>query len=61
MLYGFSFVCNYCERKNTSRLGKKYYYALTAQELSEKKLHDSRKGIRISQDDFNKLMKSFLR
>ncbi len=55
MLYGFSFVCNYCERKNTCRLGKKYYYALTAQELSEKMLHDSRKCIRISQDDFEQI------
>lgn len=54
-LFRFPFVCNNCERKKTCRLGKRYYYAQTAQELLEKKLHDSRKGIRISQEDFEQI------
>ncbi len=54
-LFRFPFVCNNCERKKTCRLGKRYYYAQNAQELSEKKLHDSRKGIRISQEDFEQI------
>lgn len=51
----FPFVCNNCDKKASCREKHLYYYANYAHELSTKKLHDSRKGIRISQEDFEQI------
>ena len=51
----FPFVCNKCEKKIHCRFKKVFYYAKYAQEVSNKKLHETRKGIRISQEEFEQI------
>jgi len=51
----FPFVCNNCDKKITCRDKKYYYYASKAQDIADRSLHNTRKGIRVSQDDFNQI------
>lgn len=51
----FPFICNKCPKKANCVLPKRYYYANEAQEKYEKQLSDSRKGIKISQEDFEQI------
>ena len=51
----FPFVCNNCNKKTYCRDKHLYYYANYANEIANKRLHDSRKGIRISQEEFNQI------
>ena len=51
----FPFICNKCSNKIGCILPKRYYYADKAQERYEKELRDSRKGIKISKEDFKQI------
>lgn len=49
------YVCNGCKRKTACRLEKYYYRAVTAQRKYEHRLHTSRAGIKISEEEFIEL------
>lgn len=51
----FPFICNKCSNKIGCILPKRYYFADKAQERYEKELRDSRKGIKISKEDFKQI------
>lgn len=51
----FPFICNKCSKKGGCAFPRRYYYANEAQLKYEKQLSDSRKGIKISQDDFEQI------
>lgn len=51
----FPFICNKCPKKGGCAFPRRYYYANEAQLKYEKQLSDSRKGIKISQDDFEQI------
>lgn len=51
----FPFICNKCPKKSRCIFPKRYYYANEAQIKYEKQLSNSRKGIKISQDDFKQI------
>ena len=45
------YVCNGCKKKSSCRLEKYYYKAISAQRKYEQKLHTSRMGINIGEDE----------
>lgn len=49
----FPFVCNNCPKKNNCNHDKQFYYADKADELSTKRLIETRLGIRINEEEFN--------
>lgn len=50
-----SYVCNGCTKKTSCRLEKYYYNALTAQRKYEQRLHTSRMGINIGEEELMEL------
>lgn len=56
-LFKFPFVCNHCIKKNYCNFTRQFYYADKANDFANKRLIDSRVGIRISEDDFNNIDK----
>lgn len=51
----FPFVCNKCNKKGSCVLPHRYYYANDAENKYRKSLKESRRGIKISQDDFKQI------
>lgn len=51
----FPFVCNTCEKRSYCHLEHQYYYASNANEKAKKKLSETRKGIKISAEDFQQI------
>lgn len=51
----FPFICNKCPKRGGCAFPRRYYYADKAQAKYEKQLSESRKGIKISQDDFEQI------
>lgn len=53
----FPFICNKCSKKGFCTLPKRYYFADKAQEKYENQLRESRRGIKISKEDFDQINK----
>jgi IS30 family transposase len=51
----FPFVCNTCNKKHTCNHTRQFYFAEKAHEFSNKRLIETRIGIRISESDFNQI------
>lgn len=51
----FPFVCNTCEKRSHCNLEHQYYYANKANEKAKMKLSETRKGIKISFEDFQQI------
>lgn len=51
----FPFVCNNCEKRTRCNLQHRYYYADKADKKAQTKLRDTRKGIKISPEDFQQI------
>lgn len=49
----FPFVCNNCPKKYNCNHDKQFYYANVADEISNKRLSETRMGIKISKEDFD--------
>ena len=54
-LVRFPFVCNNCEKRTRCNLKHRYYYADKAEKKAQTKLRDTRKGIKISPEDFRQI------
>ncbi len=51
----FPFICNKCTSKLSCKLPHRYYYASKAQENYEKKLRETRSGLRITEEEFEEI------